>query len=460
MSLRKSKDWLRYGLRLKRWIVFGLLGILLILLGSTEILTNRFYSMNYQIYYGLLIVSGSYIVILSHLEGVKNFVESMYRGEIQVDLNSRQINNTYAERELKAHGVKIVAIGGGTGLSTMLRGLKHYTDNITAVVTVGDDGGSSGILRKDLGIPPPGDIRNCLVALANTDQLMSNLMEYRFDHGTLEGHCFGNIFIGAMERVTDNFEQAVQKTSEVLAITGKVLPVTPTPLSLKARMANQEWIEGESKIGHSATKENRIREIFIDPSAAQATEAVLAAIQEADAIIVAPGSLYTSIIPNFLVGGVTEAIQKANAVKIYVTNIMAQPGETNGYTVSDHLNAVRDVGHFEAWNYVIINSAAPPADVLKSYEAAGSDFVKDDYSGRDDRKCMTVLGDIIEVQDNIVRHSSQKLASTIYQTILNDRSFKKTTNPMNLIYLERSKIIQERRMEHSEVNHILPNSLL
>ena len=232
---------------------------------------------------------------------------------------------------------KVVVIGGGTGLSTMLRGLKQYTSHITAIVTVGDDGGGSGKLREDLGMLPPGDIRNCILALADTEPLMEDLLQYRFTEGSLKGQCFGNLFLAAMAGISENFEDAVQKMSSVLAVKGKVLPVTLDDMKLVAELENGEIIEGESKIPSEViVRKTRIKKLAIKPIDAKPLEEAIKAINNADVIIMGPGSLYTSIIPNLLVKGIPEAICKSPAKKVYISNVMTQPGETDGFKVSNH----------------------------------------------------------------------------------------------------------------------------
>ena len=235
---------------------------------------------------------------------------------------------------------KVVAIGGGTGLSTMLRGLKLYTKSLTAVVTVADDGGSSGMLRNDLGMLPPGDIRNCIVALADIEPIMYKLLNYRFTEGALAGHSFGNLFLAALNGISGGFDEAVSTMSSVLAVVGRVLPVTTENVTLGAMLENGRVINGESAIGTRDASEGRIDTVFLKPEKPKALDDVLRAIDEAEIIVLGPGSLYTSIIPNLLVDGVAEAIKNSSAVKIYVCNIMTQSGETDGYTVCDHLRAI------------------------------------------------------------------------------------------------------------------------
>ena len=241
----------------------------------------------------------------------------------------------------RTRGPRVAVIGGGHGLSNMLRGLKRYTENISAIVTVADDGGGSGMLRQDLGMPPPGDIRNCLEALANTEPLMSELMHYRFTEGSLAGQSFGNLFLAALNGISTSFDAAVSRMSQVLAITGQVLPVTTADVQLEAEFENGASVVGESKIFYCKKKEDcRITKVRLIPEHPRALPEAVEAIREADMIILGPGSLYTSIIPNLLVDGIVEAILQSDALKVYVANVMTQEGETEGYTASDHIAAI------------------------------------------------------------------------------------------------------------------------
>src|SRR5690554_3902621 len=238
-------------------------------------------------------------------------------------------------RTVVTNGPRIVTIGGGTGLGTILRGLKKTTDNLTAIVTVADDGGSSGRLRAEFGILPPGDIRNCLIAMADLEPLMEKLMQYRFNGGTgLSGHSFGNLFITAMTGITGDFEKAIEASSQVLAVRGRVYPATLANVQLHAELSDGRKVTGESTIGKSDCS---IRRVYMEPSTAEALPEAIKAIEEADVVILGPGSLYTSVIPPLLVRGIREALQNTKAPKVYICNVMTQPGETTGFTASDHL---------------------------------------------------------------------------------------------------------------------------
>ncbi len=313
---------------------------------------------------------------------------------------------------------KVVVIGGGTGLSTMLRGLKQYTSHITAIVTVGDDGGGSGKLREDLGMLPPGDIRNCILALADTEPLMEDLLQYRFTEGSLKGQCFGNLFLAAMAGISENFEDAVQKMSSVLAVKGKVLPVTLDDMKLVAELENGEIIEGESKIPSEViVRKTRIKKIAIKPIDAKPLEEAIKAINNADVIIMGPGSLYTSIIPNLLVKGIPEAICKSPAKKVYISNVMTQPGETDGFKVSNHLKVLMDYGVAENIDYVIANNGIIPPDIKEKYAKENAELVVLDYENISNLNVNVIEADLIKITKRYVKHNAEKLAELIMKNI-------------------------------------------
>lgn len=308
---------------------------------------------------------------------------------------------------------KVVAIGGGTGLSTMLRGLKLYTKSLTAVVTVADDGGSSGMLRNDLGMLPPGDIRNCIVALADIEPIMYKLLNYRFTEGALAGHSFGNLFLAALNGISGGFDEAVSTMSSVLAVVGRVLPVTTENITLSAVLDSGEIINGESSIGHRDVSRGKIDRVFLNPEKPQALGDVLRAIREAEIIVLGPGSLYTSIIPNLLVDGVADAIKNSSAVKIYVCNIMTQSGETDGYTVSDHLAAIERHSFEGIVDFVIANNAPVPESLAKAYSEENAYTVQLDEDSFKDKKTTLVQGNLLLVKNEQIRHNFSRLARAI-----------------------------------------------
>ena len=307
--------------------------------------------------------------------------------------------------------MKVTAIGGGTGLSMLLRGLKKFPVEITAVVSVTDEGGSSGTLRKELGIPPPGDVRNNIVALAKDEHLLGKLMNYRFENGSFKGHTIGNLMIAALTKMTGSFSSAIKILSEILAINGRVLPVSEDLVRLVAIFEDGSRVVGEMAI---VEKRGRITKVELDRKT-KALPEVLEALRESDMIILGPGSLYTSVITNLLVKGVIEAIQSSEAVLVYVCNIMTQPGETTGYKLSDH---VREIEKYlgEEVDFIVANSQKPSSDILERYKKEGADLVTLDLENIN--KMVVVEPLLCTISDPYdgkikVRHDPVKLAKTL-----------------------------------------------
>jgi len=314
-------------------------------------------------------------------------------------------------------GPKVVAIGGGTGLSVLLRGLKKYTSNITAIVTVADDGGGSGILREDLGMLPPGDIRSCILALANTEPTMEKLLQFRFKEGMLKGQSFGNLLLAAMNEIYGSFEVAIKETSNVLAVTGKVLPMTLENVTLYAVLENGHVIKGESKIPLK-NKElgSRIDYIYMEPKISYPLDEAITAIEEADVIALGPGSLYTSVIPNLLVNNMVGKIHSARAPKVYISNVMTQPGETDGYTVLDHVNAILKHSQEDFLDYVIANIEEIPEETLRKYIFDGSEPVVLGDSDEDilEKKGIKLIKEnLVDIKKDYIRHDSMKLSQIL-----------------------------------------------
>ncbi len=313
-------------------------------------------------------------------------------------------------------GPRVVAIGGGTGLSTLLRGLKLYTKHITAIVTMTDDGGGSGVLRHDLGMLPPGDIRSCLEALANCEPVMSQLMHYRFPDGTLAGQSFGNLILAALDGIMPSFDAAVSSLSTVLAITGRVLPVTNENVQLEATFENGVSVVGESRIGEAKMEQHcRISQIRLVPERPRALPAALDAIAEADMIVLAPGSLYTSIIPNLLVDGIVDAIAASDALKIYVCNVMTQPGETEGYTVSDHIRALFKHSRPDLFSLCLVNSMPIPPLVARNYAKLGAEVMLCDQSVCEALGVEIISRPVSTVDSGHVRHNPGHLARELME---------------------------------------------
>ncbi|WP_425449496.1 gluconeogenesis factor YvcK family protein [Dethiothermospora halolimnae] len=341
-----------------------------------------------------------------------------YLRRIVLHKKNKKYNNKYLYRERRfSKSPKIVVIGGGTGLSVLLRGLKLYTNNITAIVTVADDGGGSGILREDLGMLPPGDIRNCLLALANTEPTMEKLLQYRFTDGHLSGQSFGNLFIAAMNGIYGNFEQAIKEMSNVLAVTGRVLPMTLEDVELYAKLKNGTVIRGESNIPEKNKElRSRIDYIFIKPRNSKPLDETVKAIKEADVIVLGPGSLYTSIIPNLLVKDIPKYIWRSSATKVYIPNVMTQPGETDGYNVLNHVETIFRHSRKKIIDYVIVNTENIPKSTLKKYYQDGAKPIMIDEKQEEklNEQGIEVIKDgLVDIKKDYIRHDAIRTSEII-----------------------------------------------
>jgi len=415
--------WLAPGLLIKRWLLISASGVLLTSLGVAiwAKLTPIFYFLdltskvlekiakfvpNY-VSGPIAILFGLVLIFWGQTRTVGSITEVL-----KPEGNKELVDVLMAHRRLN-RGPKMVVVGGGTGLSSLLRGLKVYSANITAIVTVADDGGSSGRLRQEFGVLPPGDIRNCLAALADQEKLLTELFQYRFQAGNgLVGHSFGNLFLTAMSEITGDLERAIAASSQVLAVRGRVLPATLSDVCLWAQLEDGRRIEGESNI---TAANGKILKIGCTPERPPALPAVLKAIHEADYIIIGPGSLYTSIIPNLLVPEIADAIAKTSVPRIYVCNIMTQPGETVGYTVGDHIRAIDEACGQPLFDAVLVHRKVPSAQSLINYAQVGSHpvFLDRDAVAKLGRRI--VLSNVMdEDQDtNWVRHNPERLARVL-----------------------------------------------
>ncbi len=420
---------------IKRWLGLSILGVLifahgLILLANlrlenytggidnfTNVLvsyTNRVFAwavsnrVSIPFLYTFMLVGGLLLAAFGIWGCMRSILNAVTPGN-----RDSLVDIVYQQRSL-SRGFKIVTIGGGTGLSTLLRGLKDYTNNIVAVVTVSDDGGSSGRLRKELGVLPPGDIRNCLVALADSE-ILGELLQYRFSEGDgLEGHSFGNLFLVAMTGISGDFLQAIKASSGVLAIRGKVLPATSESLTLCAELEDGTLIEGESEVSRHG---KQIKRLFSKPHRPQPLEEVIQAIKEADAIVFGPGSLYTSIMPNLLISRMVEAIRNAQGVKIFICNCMTQPGETDGYAASNHLKVFTKQFGPNLIEFALVNTLAPGHKLRAKYKETGAQFVEPDLDEIRGMGISPVPLPLISETD-LVRHDSKRLAEAVMKVMM------------------------------------------
>jgi len=414
----RLRRWLRPGTGIKRWLLLMFVGLTILATAGALLIRILFREVPADSIAGQLfeLVSLNFlpdplrpIVVIGI--GVGVFLYALWRllNVLLEPFPARReplLELVYQKRSL-ARGPRIVAIGGGTGLSTLLRGLKEVSSNITAVVTVADDGGSSGKLRHELGVPPVGDIRNCIAALADAEPTMSSLMQYRFPAGDIEpglaGHAFGNLLIAAMADITGDFEEGVRQSNRVLAVRGQVVPVAPRALNLNAELADGTRLTGQSLIGRS----RGIRRVWLSPASVEASAEAVEAVRSADLIVVGPGSLYTSLLPSLLVPGIRSAIESASGLRVYVSNVATQPGETEGYTLSEHVAALsaHDVGHLID---VVLANDDDTASVPAGYVA---EPVRIDLPHNDARPRLELAGVVDPA--NAHRHDPRRLTEAL-----------------------------------------------
>ena len=395
--------WLYPGMRVKRWVFLCCFGIILCSMGFVLTVME------------VQKTSGSLIVLLG-VGIVAISIRKIIKSVVTVLLPQREnelVNIMYQKRYLE-RGPKIVAIGGGSGLAVLLHGLKQFTSNITAVVTVADDGGSSGRFRSQFNMPPPGDIRNCLVALADAEPMMSDLFQFRFqESGALEGHNFGNLFILAMLKVTGDFEKAIKESSKILAIRGRVVPSTLKRVSLMAQHKDGTQTQGESNISKVRSP---IEKLYLSPEGCGATEDALQAIQNADAVVIGPGSLYTSILPNLLIEDLAAALAHTSAPKIYICNVMTQPHETDHFSVFRHVNTIVEHTRPDVLSHVLVNTGNIPQNILQRYASEEAFPVELDLASVQGLGYEVIEAKLVNCVDTI-RHNPRRAAKVIMDII-------------------------------------------
>ncbi len=425
---RRWHRWLAPGIGIKRWGLVILAGVLVFAGGFVLLINERFLTQFEATIFRLaqsfaqitgreaspmaLGVIGVTVGLLGAFAGLRGMLRSIDR--VLFPSGSPTLVDILRQERRRRRGVNIVVLGGGTGLATLLRGLKQYSSNLTAVVTVFDDGGSSGRLRRELGILPPGDIRHCLVALAEAEPLMTKLFEYRFRGGALDGHAFGNLFIASLAGVTGDLELAVKEASKVLKIRGRVLPTTARDVVLVAELDDGRVVEGESTITGAR---GRITRVSLRPSEPAPLPEVLEAIADADLVVLGPGSLYTSVIPNLLVPGVADALRDTDAPCVYICNVMTQPGETDAYTAADHIRAIHAHVGQGLFSHVIVNTQMPQSRaLLDRYAEQGSRPVEPALRELEGMGLVPAGLSLIS-EEELLRHDPVRLAAAVLQVM-------------------------------------------
>ena len=416
MTNYKFKNMLRWlvpGAKFKRYIFISMTGFMLAVFAEFFVARNALRS--------IFFICGQVLILC----GVLPIIRKLWKSTPKGMSNETRADQMYKEVKLNA-GPKVVALGGGTGLSSLLRAAKKVTSNVTAVVTVADNGGNSGVLRKELGVLPPGDIRNCVIALSETEESMDELLNYRFKDGTLSGYCVGNLVLVALSDMQGGFLKGIQSASDVLAVTGQVLPVTLDNVHLIAQMDSGEVIEGEDLVGSAQRQHGGyIKKVYLNPGKAKALPEALKALKEADIITFGPGSLYTSILPNLLVDGVVEAIRQSKAAKIYILNLMTQSGETENYDVYTHIKAIEEHAGGKIFDYILVNNNTEISKyMMERYKKEYAEPVKMGNPESAKGEYIIITDNLLENVDNKVRHSVEGLANALNKVYNKHRKSK------------------------------------
>jgi uncharacterized cofD-like protein len=422
MTMRTIRDhsvfkWLYPGMHIKRWLALLLFGISLMGLGIAYVLKEAYLQVELPgVFYYLTLQfmprwgRGLLFMFLSLSTvgiAVWKLNESLLFAFVRPDHREEGLAQAIYNKRFLSRGPRVVAIGGGTGLSTLLRGLKDYTSNLTAIVTVADDGGSTGRLRQEFGVVAPGDLRQCIAALAEAEPLMSRLFQYRFTEGTgLEGHSFGNLFIVAMAEVTGNFETAIHEASRVLNVRGSILPSTLEDVTLSARTHEDELVHGEHNITEHGA---RIRDLYLNPASAEAHPDAVRAILEADLVVIGPGSLYTSVLPNLLVSGIQKALLQTAATRVFICNVATQHGETDNFSVADHIETIERHTGKGILDAVLANNNIA-TQLPEAWQSTAVPLAKD---GVDVFAGLRLIEADVVSEENRYRHDPEKLAATV-----------------------------------------------
>jgi len=428
VRIRRALRWFYPGMRVKRWALLATISMFFVVFGILEVVGRVRVGELYNIIPKapglrlLMIVAAFVIGVGGFLFALFRLVRSVARG-IAPGRDEEPSQIIYRTRVLR-RGPHVVAIGGGTGLSTLLRGMKEETSNITAIVTVMDDGGSSGRLRSELNVLPPGDIRNCILALGEDEERMAQLFQHRFwGKPELAGHSLGNILLVGLEQATGGFDRAIEEMSYMLNVRGEVLPATLEKTQLRAEMEDGDWVEGES---HITADPRRIRRIELSKKNVTPYYRVLDALASADLILLGPGSLFTSIIPNLLVDDVADALAASAAEKILVANLMTQPGETDGLSLLDHLEILSNYVNLTCFDKILVNDAIPPDEFITSYRQKASEPVINDLAAENKYQMEVVSADLLGFAElsgkQTVKHEPRKLARAI---VHNSRAFSR-----------------------------------
>ena len=442
--------WFKSNAKMKRWILLLLIGVVLVCYGIANIIEHKTLQTMDVIKIVVSFVIGFTVIVLATVHMQKRMLELLVE-ESDTRKEKNNVNKLIFNKKVYNQGPKIVVIGGGGGLDTVLRGLKNYTDNITAIVTVSDYGETPKSSKKALEVLPLNDIKESIAALAYDEEIMTELLKWRFSDGKLDGLSFGDIYFLAMNGVFGDFSKSVENSIGVLNMTGKVLPVTLEPIQICAELEDGTIIESRSKIpeevGRTTKKINRI---FINPSNCLPAPGVLEAIREADAIVIGPGSLYTNVIPNLLIRGIARTIKESKAMKIYVSNIMTEFGQTDDYTLSDHIKAIQDYLGEGIINYCIYDTGEVVPEFIHKYNVKGADIVLADTAKAKQQGVKLIQRNLSYIDNESIRHDPDVIASTIIQLVCDELAFADMENNSQFMKLNSQLKETKREMKKRE----------
>ena len=462
--MKSFLEWFRGSTKVKRWIFLILLGVILTCYAFTKVFVNEemdFFELGQII--GLFVIGFIFIIMGIIFIQKRNL-------EILIEANNNSENSDKAKVNIKSlifnkkvyeEGPKVVIIGGGEGLNTVIEGFKKYTNNITAIVTMSDYGLTPSNSREALETLPLNDIKSSIIAMSDREDLMKRLMDFKFSNGQLKDLNFGDIYLLAMSQIYNNISEAIQKSTEVLNITGKVIPVTLDEITICAELTDGTTIQRKDKIPEIVSdKVEVINRIYISPSNCRPAPGVIEAIEEAEAIIIGPGSLYTNVLPNLLVRNVSKAIKESKAIKVYVSNIMTEPGQTDNYSLSDHLAAIEDHIGSGVFNYCLADSGYVIPEYIRKYNKEGSDLVDIDMDKVSKFDIKTIQRDMSCIKNDKIRHNSDIIASTIMELICDELKFKDLQNDteyllINSVLKEQNKNIVQANRENKKEQKIV-----
>ena len=452
-------SWFKQKTKMKRWLVLMLIGILLCCYGMATILTSKQMAFGSVAKIIAIFVVGFICVIVSVVSIQRRTLELLVTDtDNRAKEDESKVKSLIYNKKVYHQGPKIVAIGGGAGLNAVLKGVKKYTDNITAIVTVSDYGEAKTDSRKILETLPLNDVKDSLIALAENEEQMDKLLNYNFTNGQLRNLCFGDIYLHAMNRVCGDFTESIKQSDQILNITGKVLPVTLDEIDICAELENGTVIESRDKIPEMVNETtSKINRVFINPSNCRPAPGVLEAIAEADAIIIGPGSLYTNIIPNLLVKGVAKAIKESNAFKIYVSNLMTEPGQTDNFTLSDHIRTIHEHVGKGVIDYCIYDTGEIVPEFIRRYNMEGAELVEQDTSKAKIEGIYLLQRNLSCIDGKYIRHNPEAIGASIIELICDDLKFKDMQNDTQYVMLN-DKLKDTKKTMKAEAKEITKNN--